>query len=256
MKNVNRWDYQWQRFKNEEENIFLDWIFPTKLEDYRGKVVLDAGCGNGGYAKIVAKYAKKVIGLDKYSIKSALVNTKEIKNIKLIKGDIENFIYNRRFDAIYSVGVLHHLNNPEKGFNNLIKNLKNGGMINVWVYAKEGNWFVINIIEPLKRIILLKLPLPALKIVSYLSTLILYIFSWLMYKLPFSLPYSKYFAKFREHTFQRNMMNVFDKLNAPQTHWISRRQIDSWFKELKKVKIMHYNNISWSGFGIKNSTNQ
>jgi len=249
--NNNRWDYQWQRFKNEEEKIFLDWIFPTKLEDFKGKVVLDAGCGNGGYSKIVARYAKKVVGLDKYSIDSAKKNTLGFKNIELIKSDIENVNFKNKFDAIYSVGVLHHLENPKKGFNNLLLNLKKGGFINVWVYAKEGNWFFINVIEPLKKSILLKLPLTVLRLISHWLTLVLYAISWSIYLLPLPLPYGKYFAKFRGHSYQRNMMNVFDKLNAPQTHWISKEQIDSWFKKLSKVKIRHYNNISWSGFGIK-----
>lgn len=250
-KKINRWSYQWGRFRNEDKEIFLDWIYPTKLEYYRGRLVLDAGCGNGGYTKIVAKYAKHVIGLDKYAIDIARNEVKRCKNIEIVEGNIETYNPDKKFDAIYSVGVLHHLNHPEKGFKNLVKNLKSGGFINIWVYAEEGNWLMIHLIEPIKKIILLKIPLPLLRFLANLLTLTLYFFAWSIFFLPFPFPYKKYFRKFRRHTYERNLMNVFDKLNAPQTHWISRKEINKWFLGFDDVIIRHYNNISWSGFGIK-----
>jgi len=247
----NRWQWQWQRFKNEDKEIFLDWLYPSKLEDFKNKLVLDAGCGNAGYTKIVAQYAKKIVALDKYCGQAAQKNSKSFKNIKVVKGDVENFKYKEKFDAIYSVGVLHHLKNPEKGFKNLLNNLKTGGFINIWVYAKEGNEFMVKIVEPLKRLFLLKLPENILKILAHILTLTLYTFAWSIYFLPLSLPYREYLKKFRRHSYERNIMNIFDKLNAPLTWWISEKEIRSWFKDLSQVKIKHYNNISWRGFGIK-----
>jgi len=248
---MNRWNYQWSQFKNEDKDIFLDWIYPTKLHGYKGKVVLDAGCGNGGYTKIVAEFAKKVVALDKYSSASAKLNLKECKNVKVISGDIETFASKEKFDAVFCVGVLHHLNNPQKGFNNLLRNLKSGGFINVWVYAKEGNWFMIHILEPLKNKILLKIPLFFMRLLAFFLTFILYVPAWLIFLLPFNFSYFQYFQKFRHHSFERNLMNVFDKLNAEQTIWVEEEQIREWFKGLDKVVIRHYNHISWSGFGIK-----
>lgn len=248
---MDRWNWQWQRLKNENESIFLDWIFPTKLIDFAGKTVLDAGCGNGGYLKIVANYADKVIGLEKYATEAARENIVKHSNIEIVEGDIENIKFSEQFNAIYSVGVLHHLVDPDRGMKNLIDNLKIGGFINVWVYAKEGNWFMIKIIEPLKKFFLLRLPLPILKVFANILTMFLYILVWTVYLIPLNLLYADYFQKFRKHSYQRNLMNVFDKLNAPLTHWITEDQIKDWFKDLDSVIIRHYNRISWSGFGIK-----
>jgi SAM-dependent methyltransferase len=249
--NKNRWSWQWERFKNEEKDIFLDWIYPTKLEDFRDKLVLDAGCGNGGHIKMVADYAKRVVGLDKYSADVARKNLKDYSNVEIIEGDIESFSYPEKFDAIYSVGVLHHLENPDKGFKNLVSNLKPGGFINIWVYAKEGNRFMINVVEPIKKIFLQKISFSSLRILAYFLTLILYIPAWSFYLFPLSLPYKEYLDKFRKHSFSRNLMNVFDKLNAPLTHWITYDKIVEWFKDFDDVKIRHYNGISWSAFGKK-----
>lgn len=248
----NRWNWQWERMEDEDLRTFLEWIYPIKLEDFKNKCVLDAGCGNGGHAKIVAKYAKKIVGLEKYAYNSAVKNTKGIKNIKIVKGDIETINFKKKFDMIYCVGVLHHLDNPDKGFFNLVKQLKKNGKLNVWVYSQEGNSFLQNILEPLKKRILFRLPLSILMPLSIIITFLMYFPIYTIYLLPLkSFPYYYYFEKFRKQDFQYNLKNVFDKLNAPQTQWISEERISAWFKDLKNVNIDHYNQVSWRGYGIK-----
>jgi ubiquinone/menaquinone biosynthesis C-methylase UbiE len=88
---------------------------------YKNKTVLEVGCGIGTDAKNFTKYAKQYIGID-YSKKSIEITKKrfEIFKIKkkynLIHGDAENlskikFLKKKRFDLIYSWGVLHHTPN-------------------------------------------------------------------------------------------------------------------------------------------------
>ena len=51
------------------------------------------------------------------------------------------------FDFIYSIGVLHHLPDPEVALRNLLRFLKPGGEIQIYLYWKpEG--------QPLKRAML------------------------------------------------------------------------------------------------------
>ena len=73
-----------------------------------------------------------------------------------------------------------------------------------------------------------------------------------LYRLPLRfLPYYEYFANFRDLTFRRNAMNVFDKLNAPQTHLITRERIAGWFarETFRAVHISDYCGVSWRGSG-------
>ena len=43
------------------------------------------------------------------------------------------------FDIAFSIGVIHHLKDPKMAMENLFNSLKEGGILIIWVYAKEGN---------------------------------------------------------------------------------------------------------------------
>ena len=46
-------------------------------------------------------------------------------------------------------------------------------------------------------------------------------------------------------------MNVYDKLNAPLTHFISSEEIQKWGTKLGNTKITDFNGVSWSLVGEK-----
>ncbi|MFA6319117.1 MAG: hypothetical protein WC943_17025, partial [Elusimicrobiota bacterium] len=67
------------------------------------------------------------------------------------------------------------------------------------------------------------------------------------------LPYYEYFENWRILSYSRNMLNVFDKLNAPQTHFIRKERIERWFSpsEFQDIHISPYKGVSWRGSGTK-----
>ena len=75
-----------------------------------------------------------------------------------------------------------------------------------------------------------------------------------VYLLPLPwLPYYRYFQNFRRMPFERNALNVFDKLNAPYTEFISRERLNKWFdsRRFEDVQFVHYNGVSWAASGRK-----
>lgn len=122
-----------------EEGVFSKKSL-LNLKDLQGKLVLDAGCGNGRYSYWGAKYGAQVIGVDLGSgVESAYKNTKDIENIHIIQGDLFNLPFpEESFDVIFSIGVLMHTGNAKLATKSLTDHLKKDGIITVHMYHK-GN---------------------------------------------------------------------------------------------------------------------
>lgn len=253
-KKQEDWKYQWQNFEDKEKWLFLDWIKPNRLEDFKYKRVLDAGCGGGQHTFFVAPYAREVVAVDLNALDIAKERNKKYNNIKYFEGDIAEINFDEKFDIVYCIGVIHHTDNPDETFKNLSSQTKVGGKTIVWCYSYEGNFLNRVFVEWFKRVILLKISKKLLEKISLILTSLVYIPVYTLYFLPLKfLPYYEYFRNWRKLSFYRNNLNVFDKLNAPQTDFIKRQRIERWFKDggYKDISINSYIGVSWSASGTK-----
>ena len=109
-------------------------------DDYKGKRVLEMGCGTGQYALWYAMNgagAVTAIDLADGALAVAQQRKKEsnLHNIEFNKMDILNCtLPDNYFDYSYSVGVLHHTGDPFRGFEHLVRVTKPGGVVIVSVY--------------------------------------------------------------------------------------------------------------------------
>lgn len=248
------WSWQWEKVYDDNLWLFTEWILPNTLENFRSKDVLDCGCGGGQHINFVAPYAASVTGIDLNALQSAKRNTAHLKNVTLIESDIARMNLGKQFDIVYSIGVLHHTDSPDASFQNIAKHCKSGGQVMVWVYSNEGNFLNRFVLEPIKSCIVRFLPRPVVWSLAHLLTLLVSLPVYTMYLLPLTfLPYYQYFQNWRKLSYKRNVLNVFDKLNAPQTWFITKKQITSWFSpsEYENIHIWPYKGVSWRGSGIK-----
>lgn len=248
------WRSQWEMFKDNELFLFREWIEPNTVEDFRGKEVLECGCGNGQHTSFVAPYAKRITAVDLNTADIARKQNAALANARFVEADIAAMDLKEKFDVVFSIGVIHHTDDPEKTFDNLKRHVKPGGKLIIWVYSEEGNFLVKNIVEPLKRALLSRMKRDTLRRVSEALTLLMYIPVYSIYLLPLkSLPYYEYFKNFRRLSFYRNCLNVFDKLNAPQTFLIKRETIVRWFndRDFREINISDYKKVSWRASGVK-----
>tara|TARA_B100001540_G_scaffold221474_1_gene195818 strand:- start:558 stop:1340 length:783 start_codon:yes stop_codon:yes gene_type:complete len=108
----------------------------VKEMKWKGKTVLDVGCGTGNFAKEVSKNnAKYVLGIDyaEEAIKIAQKNNKQ-KNLEFKKLDVNEL--NEKFDIIVSIGTIEHMDNPIK----IIKKLKSCLNKNGKIILTTPNW--------------------------------------------------------------------------------------------------------------------
>lgn len=112
--------------------------------------ILVAGCGTGRESievgQIFPRARVLAVDLSVTSLAYAVRKADElgIGNVVHAQADITKVgCLGRRFDIIYSVGVLHHLADPLQGWRNLVSVLKPGGHMLVGLYSERGRRDVV-----------------------------------------------------------------------------------------------------------------
>ena len=259
--------WQWREFAelhDEYEAQFLDWIDPLQPDFFQDKVVLDAGCGNGRHAFHAARYgAREVVAMDlSDAVEAAYANVGRLDNAHVVQGDLHQPPFRSAagggpFDFVYSIGVLHHLPDPEAGFRSLVRFVRPGGAIFAWVYGRENNAVVHRFINPLRQNVTTRIPPRALPALAWPMAVVLHSVVKGVYgplrRTPLfeALPSHDYLYSLSSFSFRRTYNIVFDHLVAPVAFYLRREEFESWFRhsDLRDVGISWRNRNSWRGFG-------
>lgn len=256
----NQWDslgphYEWQ---------FLEWIAPNTRETFRGKVVLEGGCGKGRHSVLSAQFgAKDVIAVDLGSaVEAAYRNTRGLQNVHVVQADLFHLpIADGSVDMAFSLGVIHHTPDPRGCFLELVRKVRPGGRVIAWVYGRENNGWIVHVVSPIRAALTSRLPHEWIYQLSRIPAAALYAVGRGVYQ-PLNRPpfaavgrklfynaYINYLAKF---PYDEIHSIVHDHLTPPIAFYISREEFQSWFDEadLEEVQIGWHNQNSWRGTGV------
>ena len=138
-------ELEWGLFNYEEDKTwelqgedllerFLKETDETK-ESLQGKLIFDAGCGNGQLNQYIARCEAIVVGMDlSRSVERAFLNNKE-DNAFFLQGDVQfPPLQFEKFDIVHSSGVLICTNNSELTFSKIEPCVKKNGKMSIWLY--------------------------------------------------------------------------------------------------------------------------
>lgn len=256
--------WQWTHFTQEDAKYseqFLGWLQPVKPEFFKGKIVLEGGCGKGRHTKLAAEWgAKEVVGIDLGDgVDSAFALTRDLPNVHIIQCDIFRLPFKRSFDYAFSVGVLHHTPDPKVAFISLASKVKKGGHLSTWVYGAENNEWISKFVNPIRTGFTSQINQPFLYQLSKLPTLGVFLTTKLVYR-PLNaaakpianyLFYNEYLNHLGTFGWREQHNIVFDHLVAPTAFYVSKDDFASWWNEIaaEDISIIWHNENSWCGFG-------
>jgi SAM-dependent methyltransferase len=250
---VQRFGYEWQHYsemRREYEEQFRRWTVHLSPEDWRGKTFLDVGCGMGRNSYWPMSFGAAgglAIDVDERSLASARVTLArypavEVRELSAYALDEEN-----RFDIVFSIGVLHHLEAPAKALAAMVKAAKPGGRVLIWVYGLENNRWIVYFLTPLRKLLFSRLPIGLVHHLSLYPAVILWC------ALHLGLASIEYFRLLRRLSFRHLRSIVFDQMLPKIANYWARDTVEAMMRGsgLADVKLAWVNEMSWSAVGTK-----
>lgn len=145
---VDSFGLQWNTFRKTQldsytgvslSQIRLARIAGGNLDVFRGKLILEAGCGAGRFTEVMLGAGGRVVATDLSSAVDAnFANCSHLGEYFVCQADIWKLPFNPgSFDVVVCVGVIQHTPDPEVTINTLCMFLKPNGILLIDHYPPE-----------------------------------------------------------------------------------------------------------------------
>jgi SAM-dependent methyltransferase len=263
-KTISDFGDQWSKYVTNDgfyasQELFLDIVGPLlTLSELKDKKILDIGSGTGRIAIMLlnagVKHVTAIEPSDAFKILTDNLN--RISNIypdsfSLIKCAGDEIPETLRVDYAFSIGVLHHIPDPDAVVRSVFTTLNKGGRFIIWVYGKENNSMYLNFIQPI-RIITTKLPHILLAILVQILYVILLCYGLLCRWT--SLPLKSYIVNiYLKMSPNKRKLIIYDQLNPAYSKYYSKDEAKNLLQRngFKNIKTFHRWGYSWSVIGEK-----
>jgi SAM-dependent methyltransferase len=248
-----RFGYQWGEYSElrpEYEAQFRAWTAPLAAEDWRGRDFLDVGCGMGRNSHWPMTYGARsgvAIDLDDRSLAAARRALAPWPALEVQAMSVYEIAFENAFDVVFSIGVIHHLAEPERALRQMAKAARPGGRVLIWVYGHENNEWIVRYFDPLRRLLFARLPIGLTHALSLAPTAGLWLF------LRLGLGRLEYLQRIRSYPFRRLRNIVFDQMLPRIAHYWRRDEVAALMRAagLSDISVVAVNGMSWAAIGSK-----
>jgi len=258
-KTIKDFGEQWRQYSDNEGyygsvELFSDILFPfLAVEEIKGCRVAEIGSGTGRIVNMLLEAGvQHIVAVEPSDAFAVLVrNIRNSEKVTCLKITGDQLPTDGNLDYIFSIGVLHHIQDPTPVVEAVLKALRPGGRFLVWLYGKEGNVLYLALIRPL-RVLTKRLPhfmLASLVEIMYWP-LVLYIKC--CHRLP--LPLRRYMLSvFEKMSPRKRRLIIYDQLNPSYAKYYTRREAETLLIDgkFKNVRPHHRHGYSWTVIGTK-----
>jgi SAM-dependent methyltransferase len=247
----DRFGYEWNAYAEilpKYEEQFRRWTAHLAPEDWRGKSFLDVGCGMGRNSFWPMQYGARdghAVDIDERSLAQARRNLAVFPAVEVMRASAYDLPFADRFDIVFSIGVIHHLVHPELALRRMVRAVKPGGQMLIWVYGREGNRWLVWVLDPLRRGLFRRLPIAWVHHLSLLPAALL----WVLLRI--GLRPTAYFRLLAGFGFGHLRSIVFDQMLPHIAHYWPKESVLELMRTagLEDVRIVPVNQMSWSAIG-------
>jgi SAM-dependent methyltransferase len=263
LRTARSFGYEWRQFSNiqpEGEYNFRIYFGDDPCAIFAGTTVLDVGCGKARHLFHASRWAKTCIGVDlSAAVDAAFANTRRLPNVHIVQASVFALPFRpATFDVAYSLGVLHHLPEPEQGFRTMLQYVRPGGYVRVYLYwsmAGQPAWkrSLLWCVTQLRKLTT-HMPLPMLKAFSRLVAAGCYVTFVSAYKLLRSTRWSRFaetlpLKAYADYPFGVVYQDQFDRFSAPIENRYDREEVAAWLSRAGLESRDVIASCGWIGFG-------
>jgi ubiquinone/menaquinone biosynthesis C-methylase UbiE len=253
--------YEWAAFgglRPEWQRNFEDYLRPHQPADLDGLSMLDVGTGSGRHAYYAARAGAQVVAVDVGgSIDVARRNLP--RDVLTVQADAEHLPFDAEsFDMVMSIGVLHHLPDPEGAVRAVARYVRPGGWLHLYLYWwPERAWqrAVLRGVSTVRRVTT-RLPHPVLHALCYPLAAVLYVAAVVPYRLLREAPGAGRLAAelplktYADYPFGVLVNDQFDRFSAPIEHRFHEDDARALLEKAGCTSITTVANSGWVLDGV------
>lgn len=251
-----RFGHSWNIFSEilpVHEEQFLRWTSGFDKADWAGKRFLDVGCGIGRNSWWPLTYGAASclsIDVDERTLGAAKTNLASYENAIVENRSAYAINESDLFDIAFSIGVIHHLDDPLAAVRQMRQAVRPGGTVLLWLYGYENNEWLVRFFDPARRFLFSKMPLSLVYFLSLPATALL----WLLLQL--RVGRTEYMRLIRTFSFRHLRAIVYDHMIPRIAKYYKEHEAVELLQEagLENVRAHWVNEMSWTVIGSKPRT--
>lgn len=230
-----------------KDRVDAYFTLPLKIPEgeLSGKVLLDAGCGNGSQSVAYTEMGLEVVAIDLssgpelgYAYRMLHAGARPEK-VHFVQADLQQPpLAPASVDIIHSAGVLHHTPDTKKTFRALVPLLRPGGTFYVWLYKHEP--YVTPLVNSIRTVTTRIPPVVFARIAELLAV------PFIIFCATVNALRIREYKRLSRHEAALALMDIF---GAPYAHYHSFDEVAGWYNEVGFEEVWPCND-GRRGFGV------